>query len=124
MNAYRWFGRSWLSLGYLFLYIPIIMLIVFSFNNSRQDMVWTGFTFRWYAALTEDAEIIAGFMLSLKIKVCASRLNILFDNGNLQSLSMTILIGFVPEKFLTVSVGLSTSAVVVPINIALSSLRH
>ena len=29
MNAYRWFGRGWLSLGYLFLYIPILMLIVY-----------------------------------------------------------------------------------------------
>ena len=72
MNAYRWFGRGWLSLGYLFLYIPIIMLIVFSFNDSRQDMVWTGFTVRWYAALTEDTEIISGFMLSLKIALMAA----------------------------------------------------
>lgn len=63
----RWFGRGWLSLGYLFLYLPIIVLIVFSFNSSRQDMVWTGFSLRWYQELLSDAEIISGFGLSLKI---------------------------------------------------------
>jgi len=67
MNAYRWFGRTWLSLGYLFLYIPIIMLIVYSFNNSNQDMMWRGFTLHWYSALMDDHEIISGFILSLKV---------------------------------------------------------
>jgi len=67
MNLYRWFGRGWLSVGYLFLYIPILMLIIFSFNSSRQDMVWSGFTLHWYEALTSDQEIISGFALSFKI---------------------------------------------------------
>ena len=63
----RWFGRGWLSLGYLFLYLPIVVLVVFSFNSSRQDMVWTGFSTRWYGQLMMDAEIVNGFVLSLKI---------------------------------------------------------
>ncbi len=68
----RWFGRGWLALGYLFLYLPILVLIVFSFNSSRQDMVWTGFSTRWYAELLNDTEIITGFGLSLKIAVLAA----------------------------------------------------
>jgi len=64
---HRWFGRGWLSLGYLFLYIPIVVLVVFSFNSSRQDMVWSGFSLQWYAALANDQEIISGFGLSLRI---------------------------------------------------------
>jgi putrescine transport system permease protein len=63
----RWFGRGWLSMGYVFLYLPIVVLVVFSFNSSRQDMVWTGFSTRWYGQLVMDAEIINGFVLSLKI---------------------------------------------------------
>jgi putrescine transport system permease protein len=63
----RWFGRGWLSLGYLFLYLPIVVLVVFSFNSSRQSMVWTGFSTQWYFALLQDREIIAGFVLSIKI---------------------------------------------------------
>jgi putrescine transport system permease protein len=68
----RWFGRGWLSLGYLFLYLPIIVLIVFSFNSSRQDMVWSGFSTRWYSELMTDTQIIGGFVLSLKIAVLAA----------------------------------------------------
>jgi len=63
----RWFGRGWLSLGYLFLYLPIVVLVVFSFNSSRQDMVWSGFSTQWYAELMNDSEIIGGFGLSLRI---------------------------------------------------------
>ncbi|MBP1207417.1 putrescine transport system permease protein [Duganella sp. 1411] len=71
----RWFGRGWLSMGYLFLYLPIVVLVVFSFNSSRQDMVWTGFSLQWYAALMNDTEIIGGLGLSLRIALmtaCAS----------------------------------------------------
>jgi hypothetical protein len=45
----RWFGRGWLSLGYLFLYLPIVALVVFSFNDSPLPNVWRGFTLKWYA---------------------------------------------------------------------------
>ena len=73
----RAFGRGWLSMGYLFLYLPIIVLIVFSFNSSRQDMVWTGFSLRWYAELAKDTEIISGFGLSLKIAVMTAFTSVL-----------------------------------------------
>lgn len=71
----RWFGRGWLSMGYLFLYLPIVVLVVFSFNSSRQDMVWSGFSLQWYTALMNDSEIISGLGLSLRIALmtaCAS----------------------------------------------------
>jgi putrescine transport system permease protein len=68
----RWFGRGWLSLGYLFLYLPIVVLVVFSFNSSRQDMVWTGFSTQWYGQLANDSEIINGFVLSLKIALMSA----------------------------------------------------
>ena len=72
MKGYRWLGRGWLSAGYIFLYIPIVVLVVFSFNSSRQDMVWTGFSLHWYASLLKDTEIIMGFVLSLKIAVLSA----------------------------------------------------
>lgn len=72
MKNTRWFGRSWLSATYLFLYIPIVILIVFSFNNSRQSMEWSGFSLQWYVGLSDDREIIAGFILSLKIAVLSA----------------------------------------------------
>lgn len=71
----RWISRGWLSGGYFFLYLPIVVLIVFSFNSSRQDMIWTGFSLQWYAALAQDREIITAFGLSLRLALftaCAS----------------------------------------------------
>jgi putrescine transport system permease protein len=70
MNAARvnrWFARGWLSAGYAFLYLPILALVVYSFNDSPLPNVWRGFTLRWYAALLHDREIVAGFWLSLRI---------------------------------------------------------
>jgi putrescine transport system permease protein len=72
----NWFGRGWLAAGYVFLYIPIILLIVLSFNQSRQDVIWTGFTLNWYRELLGDKEIIAGFILSLKIAFLTGLLSV------------------------------------------------
>ena len=63
----RWFGRGWLGLGYLFLYVPIVALVIYSFNDSPIPNVWRGFTLKWYAALAQDSEMLAGLWLSMKI---------------------------------------------------------
>ena len=63
----RLFARGWLSLGYAFLYLPILALVVFSFNDSPLPNVWRGFTLRWYAALPDDREMLQGLWLSLRI---------------------------------------------------------
>ena len=63
----RWFGRGWLTLGYLFLYLPIVALVLYSFNDSPIPNQWRGFTLKWYAALASDDEMRAGLWLSLQI---------------------------------------------------------
>ena len=71
----RMFARAWLALGYAFLYVPIVALVVYSFNDSPVANVWRGFTLRWYAALASDRELLAGLALSLKVALataCAS----------------------------------------------------
>src|SRR3954447_4371901 len=73
--ANRNFARAWLALGYAFLYVPIVALVVYSFNDSPVANVWRGFTFKWYAALASDRELLAGLALSLKVALataCAS----------------------------------------------------
>jgi putrescine transport system permease protein len=62
-----WFGRAWLAAGYAFLFVPIIALVVYSFNDSPLPNVWRGFTLKWYAAVAADTELVAGFWLSLKV---------------------------------------------------------
>ena len=66
-NLTRWFGRGWLGVGYLFLYIPIAALVLYSFNDSAVPNVWQGFTVKWYRALASDRELLDGLWLSLKI---------------------------------------------------------
>jgi putrescine transport system permease protein len=71
----RSFARLWLALGYAFLYVPIVALVVYSFNDSPVANVWRGFTLRWYQALASDSELLAGLSLSLKVAfstACAS----------------------------------------------------
>jgi putrescine transport system permease protein len=63
----RWFGRGWLALGYVFLYLPIAALVLYSFNDSPLPNVWRGFTLKWYVALAGDSEMLSGLWLSLKI---------------------------------------------------------
>jgi len=61
------FARTWLALGFAFLYLPIVALIFYSFNDSQLPNVWRGFTLKWYAALPDDRELLNGLWLSLRI---------------------------------------------------------
>lgn len=69
-------GRLWLALVYLFLYLPLFFLIVFSFNSTRQDGVFTGFSLRWYQALLADSRLVEGFLLSLKVALLTGTLSV------------------------------------------------
>ncbi len=60
-------GKAWLLLVYAFLYLPLLFMVVFSFNSTRQDARFTGFSLRWYEALTRDTKIVEGFFLSIKV---------------------------------------------------------
>ena len=56
-----------LVFGFAFLYIPILSLIVYSFNKSRLVTVWGGFSTQWYGKLFENQQILNAAWLSLKI---------------------------------------------------------
>ena len=80
MTAGRFFekhtARFWLAAVFLFLYIPLLFLIVFSFNSTRQDGVFTGFSLRWYEALLTDSRLVEGFWLSLKVALLTGTLSV------------------------------------------------
>ncbi|HKX93806.1 MAG TPA: ABC transporter permease subunit [Methylibium sp.] len=63
----RQFSRGWLAAGFAFLYLPIVALVIYSFNDSPLPSVWAGFTLKWYAALARDREMLSGLWLSLQI---------------------------------------------------------
>jgi putrescine transport system permease protein len=61
------FLTGWLLFGLVFLYGPIVSMIVFSFNNSRLATVWGGFSTRWYGELLRNDLVIDSALLSLEI---------------------------------------------------------
>ena len=57
------------ALVYAFLYIPIIVLVVFSFNSSKRNAVWKGFTLDWYYQLIHNTELLRALENSLKVGI-------------------------------------------------------
>lgn len=68
-------SRIVISLVFLFLYVPIVVLIIFSFNDSKLNAVWTGFTFKWYFKLVQDDEIIRALMNTLEVAFASTILS-------------------------------------------------
>lgn len=65
MRIQRWIFGVWTALVFAFLYIPILLLIVFSFNSSRLNIRWEGFSLKWYTALLENRTLLTAFQNSL-----------------------------------------------------------
>lgn len=65
------FARVCLILTLIFMYAPILVLIVFSFNDSKSRTVWTGFSFHWYADLFSDTRILKSLATTLEVSVLA-----------------------------------------------------
>ena len=72
------FAKGWMFAVYAFLYLPIITLVVFSFNDSKLVTVWSHASMRWYSALMEDSDLIAAVFLSLKIAFLSALMSVFF----------------------------------------------
>jgi spermidine/putrescine transport system permease protein len=64
LTIYAW-------LVYLFLFAPIVVLIIFSFNTSKRNFVWRGFTLDWYPVLFKDERLLDALWISLQVAVVA-----------------------------------------------------
>ena len=65
-------SRIYTGLIFIFLYAPIVVLIVFSFNQSKSRSVWKGFSLRWYENLFRDSMILEALRTSLEVAVIAA----------------------------------------------------
>ena len=104
-----WGGRLVLAGGYAFLYLPILLLVVFSFNESRLATQWTGFSLKWYAALLDDASMLGAAWVSLKIAFLSATAAVVL--GTLAAMVMT---RFKPFRGKTVFGALITAPLVMP----------
>jgi putrescine transport system permease protein len=77
MSGGRLFLRAALALGFLFLYAPIVTLIVYSFNESRLVTVWSGFSTRWYVELAQNAAIRGAALVSLEAAALSATLAVI-----------------------------------------------
>ncbi len=103
------FVMTMMAFGFAFLYIPILSLIVYSFNESRLVTVWAGFSTKWYVALFHNEAILNAAKLSLKIAaVNATGAMIL---GTLAGLALARFGRFRGRTLLT---GLTTAPLVMP----------
>jgi putrescine transport system permease protein len=72
MKRFTLFNATSLTLGFAFLYIPILILVIFSFNESRLVTVWAGFSTKWYGVLLHDQQFIDAAWVTLKVGVLSS----------------------------------------------------
>ena len=86
MNRRQPFLFTLLAFGYAFLYIPIISLIVYSFNSSRLVTVWGGFSTRWYGELLHNDQILSSAWLSLRIATMNATLSVVL--GTLAAITL------------------------------------
>lgn len=73
-------------IGYLFLYLPIIILVIFSFNDSRSTAQWSGFSTHWYAEMIQDDQIILALWNSLFVAIVSTLISTVL--GTLAALGM------------------------------------
>lgn len=99
----------WMAKVYLFLYLPLFFMIVFSFNSTRQDANFTGFSLRWYEALFRDTKIVEGFWLSLQVATVTGLLS-----ATLGTLAAFVLVRY--RRFLgrTIFSGMVNAPLVMP----------
>ena len=87
-----WLGLGALISGFAFLYVPIVLLVLYSFNESRLVTVWAGFSTRWYGALAHDKAFVAAALTSLEVAAMAASLSLVL--GTLAGFGMTRLARF------------------------------
>ena len=72
-NAGR-FSFTMLAFGYAFLYVPLVLVVVYSFNDSRIATIWGGFSTRWYGELLRNDQVLDAAWLSLRIAATSATL--------------------------------------------------
>ncbi|MBT4880005.1 MAG: ABC transporter permease subunit [Alphaproteobacteria bacterium] len=109
-HAYRPFLRSTvLAFGYAFLYLPIVILIFYSFNESRLVTVWSGFSTKWYTSLLDNHQLLSAVWVSLKVATMTATFSTIL--GTLAALVLTRLGPFRGRSLFS---GLVTAPLVMP----------
>lgn len=72
MRKFSWFNATSLTVGFVFLYLPMIILMIYSFNSSKLVTVWAGFSTKWYAKLFRNEAFLDAAWVTLKVGMISS----------------------------------------------------
>jgi putrescine transport system permease protein len=86
-RRFTWVNATALTVGFAFLYLPILILVVYSFNASRLVTVWGGFSTRWYGALLRNEALLDAAYVTLRIALLSATTATIL--GTLAALTLT-----------------------------------
>jgi putrescine transport system permease protein len=69
-----WFNTISLTLGFAFLYLPMVILVIYSFNESKLVTVWAGFSTKWYGELLKNEEFLDAAWVTIRVAAMSSTL--------------------------------------------------
>ena len=72
MRRLTWFNTTSLTLGFTFLYLPMVILVIYSFNSSKLVTVWAGFSTKWYGELMRNEAFLDAAWVTIKVAVLSS----------------------------------------------------
>lgn len=103
------FNKVLLGFGFFFLYAPMLVLMVYSFNRSSRVNIWSGFSVKWYGELFRDEAIMSALMVSLKLAVASASCAVLL--GTMAAMALCRLGRFPGKLWLG---GMVTAPLVMP----------
>src|SRR4051812_38054307 len=72
MRRTSWFNVTSVALGLAFLYLPIALLVIYSFNASRLVTVWGGFSTKWYVSLLQNAALLDAAWVTIRVALIST----------------------------------------------------
>ena len=77
MKNNKLFDNIWITLIFIFLFLPIVVLIIFSFNTSRLNIIFEGFTFKWYRELFQNRVLIEALLNTLLVAIISTVVSVI-----------------------------------------------
>ncbi|QTN36934.1 ABC transporter permease [Cognatishimia activa] len=74
MRRFSWFNATSLTIGFAFLYLPMLILVIYSFNESKLVTVWAGFSTKWYGELFRNEAFLDAAYVTLRVAIFSSLL--------------------------------------------------
>src|SRR6478609_11742105 len=104
-----WFNVTSITLGFAFLYLPIVLLVIYSFNASKLVTVWGGFSLQWYGAMLANQQLLDSAWVTLRVAVLTSTLALIL--GTMAGVVLTRIARFPGRTFFA---GMISAPLVMP----------